>query len=127
MKNAGLVLVALIAALHFYIAWFEMFAWTSRGPSVFDTFPPELFEQTIQMAANQGIYNAFLAVGLVWSLFIKEEKWQFNVAVCFLTFVAIAGVVAAKTVALKSGLPQFIPATIALALLAMSKQKSVTT
>ncbi len=127
MKKAGLVLVALIAALHFYIAWFEMFAWTSRGPSVFDTFPPELFEQTIQMAANQGIYNAFLAVGLVWSLFIKEEKWQFNVAVCFLTFVAIAGVVAAKTVALKSGLPQFIPATIALALLAMSKQKSVTT
>lgn len=124
MKNAGLTLVALIAALHFYIAWFEMFAWTSRGPNVFDTFPPELFEQTIQMAANQGIYNAFLAVGLVWSLFIREEKWQFNIAACFLIFVAIAGVVAAMTVALKSGLPQFVPASIALTLLILSRRKS---
>jgi putative membrane protein len=124
MKNAGLVLVALIAALHFYIAWFEMFVWTSRGPNVFDTFPPELFEQTIQMAANQGIYNAFLAVGLVWSLFIREEKWQFNVAACFLIFVAVAGVMAAMTVALKSGLPQFVPACIALTLLILSRKKS---
>ncbi len=122
MRKTGLVLVGLIAALHFYIAWFEMFAWTSRGPNVFNTFPPELFKQTIQMAANQGIYNAFLAVGLVWSLFIKEEKWQFNVAACFLSFVAIAGVVAAITVAVKSGLPQFVPAVIALTLLVVSKR-----
>jgi putative membrane protein len=124
MRKSGLVLVALIAALHLYIAWFEMFAWTSRGPKVFSTFPPELFEQTVQMAANQGIYNAFLAVGLIWSLFIKEEKWQFNVAACFLTFVAIAGVVAAITVATKSGIPQFVPAIIALALLVASKTRS---
>jgi len=125
MRTAGLVLVALIAALHFYIAWFEIFAWTSRGPGVFDTLPPELFEQTVQMAANQGIYNAFLAVGLVWSLFIKEKRWQFNVAVCFLSFVAIAGVVAAITIAFKSGLPQFVPAAVALILLALSRKKSV--
>jgi len=124
MKIVGLVLVALIAALHFYIAWFEMFAWTSRGPKVFDTFPPELFEQTIQLAANQGIYNAFLAAGLVWSLLIKDEKWQFNVAVCFLIFVAIAGVVAAITVAFKSGIPQFVPAIVALTLLVVSKGKT---
>ncbi len=124
MKTVGLVLVALIAVLQFYIAWFEMFAWTSRGPKIFDTFPPELFEQTIQLAANQGIYNAFLAVGLVWSLFIKEEKWQFNIAVCFLVFVAVAGVVAAMTVALKSGLPQFIPASIALVLLIYSRKRN---
>lgn len=124
MKKAALVLVALIAALHFYIAWFEMFAWTTRGPEVFDTFPPELFEQTIQLAANQGIYNAFLAVGLVWSLLIKDDEWQFNVAVCFLIFVAVAGVVAAFTVALKSGLPQFVPASLALALLVFSRQRT---
>jgi len=123
MKKVGLVLVALIAALHAYIAWFEMFAWTSRGPKVFDMFPPELFEQTIQLAANQGIYNAFLAVGLVWALFIKDEKWQFKIAVCFLSFVAVAGVVAGVTVALKSGLPQFVPASIALVLLLLSRRK----
>jgi len=123
MKKAALIIVALLAALHIYIAWFEMFAWTSRGPKVFDTFPLELFEQTTQLAANQGIYNAFLAVGLVWSLLIKEEKWQFNIAVCFLTFVAVAGVVAAITIAPKSGLPQFGPSSIALVLLLFSREK----
>ena len=124
MKKIALVIVALIAALHFYIAWFEMFAWTSRGPNVFDTFPPELFEQTIQMAANQGVYNAFLAVGLVWSLLIKDEKWQFNMAACFLGFVAVAGIVAAITVAPKSGVPQLLPASIALILLILSRKKA---
>jgi putative membrane protein len=124
MKKIAPVIVALIAALHFYIAWFEMFAWTSRGPNVFDTFPPELFEQTIQMAANQGVYNAFLAVGLVWSLLIKDEKWQFNIAACFLGFVAVAGIVAAITVAPKSGVPQLLPASIALILLILSRKKA---
>lgn len=123
MKKMALVLIALLAALHFYIAWFEMFAWTSRGPSVFDTFPPDLFEQTVQLAANQGIYNAFVATGLVWSLLIKDEEWQFNIAVCFLMFIAVAGVVAGLTIAVKSGLPQFIPASIALALLVVSREK----
>ncbi|MEL7344113.1 MAG: DUF1304 domain-containing protein [Pseudomonadota bacterium] len=121
MRKLGLVLVALIAALHFYIAWFEMFAWTTRGPNVFDTFPPELFEQTIQLAANQGIYNAFLAAGLVWALLISDRQWQFNVAACFLIFVAIAGVVAAITIEIATGLPQFIPAIVALALLVASR------
>lgn len=124
MKKAGLVLVALIAALHFYIAWFEMFAWTSKGPKVFNTLPPELFAQTTQLAANQGIYNAFLAAGLAWSIFIKDEKWQLNIAICFLLFVAIAGIVVASTVTLKSGIPQFVPASIALILLVVSKMKS---
>lgn len=123
MRQVGLVLVALISALHFYIAWFEMFAWTSRGPKVFDTFPPELFEQTIQLAANQGIYNAFLAVGLMWSLFIKDQQWQFNIAVCFLSFVAVAGIVAATTVEISTGLPQFVPAVLAIALLVSAKRK----
>ena len=123
MKKIALILVVLIAVLHLYIAWFEIFAWTSRGPKVFDTFPAELFEQTVHMAANQVIYNAFLAVGLVWSLLIKDEKWQFNIAVCFLIFVAAAGFMAAVTVAMKAGLPQLVPASIALALLMLSKLK----
>lgn len=124
MRKPALILVALIAALHFYIAWFEIFAWTTRGPVVFDTFPADLFAQTTQLAANQGIYNAFLAVGLVWALFIKDPKWQFNIALCFLSFVAVAGVVAALTVALKSGMPQLVPASIALILLLISRSHS---
>jgi len=121
LKWAGLALVAAIAALHFYIAWFEVFAWTSRGPKVFDTFPPDLFEQTIQLAANQGVYNAFLAIGLTWSLIIKDPHWQFKIAACFLTFVAIAGVAAAATIELSTGLPQLVPAVAALALLFASR------
>lgn len=121
MKKIALVLIALIALLHFYIAWFEMFAWTSRGPQVFEAFPPDLFEKTIAMAANQGIYNAFLAVGLTWSLFIKDPKWQVNIATCFLGFVAVAGVVAAITVAVKPGMMQIVPASIALILLFLSR------
>ena len=116
MKKIALILVALIALLHFYIAWFEIFAWTTRGPKVFETFPQELFEQTIQIAANQGIYNAFLAIGLVWSLLIKDAKWQKNIATCFLAFVAIAGVGAIVTVAVKPGLIQLVPSVIALVL-----------
>ncbi|UTH43619.1 DUF1304 domain-containing protein [Loktanella salsilacus] len=124
MKKAALILIALIALLHAYIAWFEIFAWTSRGSVVFDTFPPELFAQTVQMAANQGIYNAFLAAGLIWSLLIKDPKWQFNVAACFLIFVGAAGIMAAVTVALKSGLFQLVPAAIALTLLVLSRRKA---
>lgn len=124
MRKIAFALVALIAALHLYIAWFEMFAWTTTGPRVFSTFPPEMFEQTVQMAANQGIYNAFLAVGLIWALLIKDPKWQHNIATCFLGFVAVAGIVAAMTVAVRSGLPQFVPAAIALILLQLSKRSA---
>ncbi|MEP1443125.1 MAG: DUF1304 domain-containing protein [Hyphomicrobiales bacterium] len=124
MKKISLILVALIALLHFYIAWFEMFAWTSRGPKVFEAFPPELFEQTVQMAANQGLYNAFLAIGLVWALLIKDAKWQKNIATCFLAFVAIAGIGAIVTVAVKPGLIQLVPSAIALALLHLSKKSN---
>lgn len=124
MKKVALVLIALIALLHFYIAWFEMFAWTSRGPNVFETLPADLFEQTVQLAANQGIYNAFLAVGLVWSLLIRDATWQSNVAICFLGFVVVAGGVAAATIAVKPGLIQIVPASVALVLLALSRSST---
>ena len=101
-----------------------MFAWTSRGPKVFETFPQELFEQTVQMAANQGLYNAFLAIGLVWSLLIKDAKWQKNVATCFLAFVAIAGIGAIVTVAVKPGLIQLVPSVIALGLLHLGQKSN---
>ncbi|MEP4196206.1 MAG: DUF1304 domain-containing protein [Aliishimia sp.] len=121
MRIAALVLIAVISLLHFYIAWFEMFAWESRGPKVFASFPPELFAQTVQMAANQGIYNAFLAAGLAWALLIKDASWQVKVATCFLIFVAVAGGVGAVTVTAKTLVIQTIPALIALALLRYSR------
>ena len=52
-----------------------MFAWTTRGKKTFKNFPEHLFEPTKALAANQGLYNGFLAAGLVWSLIIKNDMW----------------------------------------------------
>lgn len=106
--------IALTAALHLYIAWFEIFAWTTRGPSVFTTLAPELFPQTTKLAANQGLYNGFLAVGLIWSLVIPDTQWRRRVATCFLLFVLAAGIFAAITVDLRPGLFQIIPSALGL-------------
>lgn len=117
MLKITTILIAAIAALHAYIAWFEIFAWEARGPKVFASFPPELFSQTTDMAANQGLYNGFLAAGLVWALFIRDAKWKVNVATCFLLFVAVAGVFGAYTVSASILYVQTVPATITLGLL----------
>lgn len=124
MRLAAFVLVALIGVLHTYIAWFEIFAWESRGPKVFTTFEAELFPKTVQLAANQGIYNAFLAAGLFWSLVIKDRQWQRNIAACFLIFVFVAGVFGASTVTMRTFFIQSVPALIALLLLYVSKSAS---
>ena len=107
-------LIALIVALHLYIAWFEMFAWTTVGADVFSTFDPELFPDTVELAANQGVYNLFLAAGLIWSLVISDPQWRFRIAMCFLGFVAVAGIAAAVTIEVSSGLPQLVPAVLAM-------------
>lgn len=117
-------LIALIAALHLYIAWFEIFAWETVGADVFSTFDPDLFEDTVELAANQGVYNLFLAVGLIWSLFISDPQWRFRVAMVFLGFVAVAGIAAAATIELSSGLPQLVPSVLALGATAASANKS---
>lgn len=111
------VLMGLIAALHLYIAYFEMFAWETTGPRVFSTFPPELFAQTTVLAANQGIYNGFLAVGLIWALSIADREWQRKIGTCFLLFIMVAGVVGAITISLRIMIIQTVPALIAALLL----------
>lgn len=113
-------IVGLIALLHLYIAWFEMFAWTSRGPIIFSNFPQELFEQTTSMAANQGLYNAFLAAGLIWSLFIKDSVWRRKIALCFLLMVCVAGIFGAITVSPRIFFVQAIPALIGIILVGLT-------
>lgn len=123
MNKIAAVLIGAIAALHFLIAYIEMFAWNSLGPKMFKSFPADLFEPTTAMAANQGLYNVFLAAGLVWALFIKDAKWGVNVATCFLLFVAVAGVYGAMTVSTTILFVQTVPSAIALALLHIGKAK----
>jgi putative membrane protein len=117
MNIAANILIGLIAFIHLYILWFEMFAWTTRGPKVFRQFPKDLFEPTKAMAANQGLYNGFLAAGLIWSLLIQDVLWHQNVALFFLGCVAVAGIYGALTADKKILYVQTLPALIAIALL----------
>ena len=114
MSIIASVIVAAIALLHLYIMWFEMFKWTSRGPKIFKQFPADLFEPTKTMAANQGLYNGFLAAGLIWSLFIADPVWQVKVACCFLLFVLVAGIYGAATAARNILFVQAVPAAAGL-------------
>ncbi len=111
------VLIGLIAGLHLYILWLEMFAWTTRGPRVFRSFPAPLFGQTKALAANQGLYNGFLAAGLIWSLLIGDPHWQANVALFFLGCVAVAGIYGTFTADRKILYVQALPALVTIGVL----------
>ena len=106
------IIVIVVALLHFYFLWLEMFAWTSRGPKVFKKFPKELFEPTKSMAANQGLYNGFLVAGLVWSLLIEDPNWSRNIALFFLGCVVVAGIYGALSVSKKIFYIQGLPALL---------------
>lgn len=108
------VLTALVAVIHLYIVWLEMFAWTTRGRKVFKNFPSHLFEPTKALAANQGLYNGFLAAGLIWSFFITDFAWQMNVRYFFLGCVAVAGIYGAATADKKILFVQTAPALAAI-------------
>ncbi|WP_418497638.1 DUF1304 domain-containing protein [Flagellimonas sp.] len=111
------IIIAVVALLHFYFLWLEMFAWTTKAKKVFRKFPEDLFEPTKTLAANQGLYNGFLATGLVWSLIIQDPNWQVYVALFFLGCVAVAGIYGALTVSKKIFTVQALPALLGIALL----------
>ena len=111
------ILIGLVAFLHLYFMYFEMFAWTTRGRKIFKQFPSELFEPTKTLAANQGLYNGFLAAGLIWTFFITDPEWNFNISMFFLGCVLIAGIFGALTASKKIFFVQGLPALIAILLL----------
>lgn len=119
MATVTMILVGIIALLHCYILWLEMFAWTTRAPKVFTQIPKELFGPTKVLAGNQGLYNGFLAAGLIWSLFIRQPEWAEKVAIFFLACVAIAGIYGAATASRRIFFVQALPALLTLALIAL--------
>ena len=119
------VLIGLVAVIHSYILVFEMFLWEVRGPKVFTSLDPSLFEPTKVLAANQGLYNGFLAAGLFWALFfIRDVTWKRNVAFFFLGCVAVAGVYGAMTASMNIIFVQTVPAALAILSLLFLKGKS---
>lgn len=114
------ILIGIIALMHLYFLWLEMFVWTTKAKKVFRNFPKELFEPTKAMAANQGLYNGFLAAGLLWTFYIEDPIWKINVALFFLGCVSLAGIYGAFTVSKKIFFVQGLPALITLILLYVS-------
>jgi putative membrane protein len=94
-----------------------MFAWETAGKKIFkNTMAPELFKPTKGLAANQGLYNGFLAAGLIWTLFISDPIWKTNISIFFLSCVVLAGIYGAFSSDRKIFFVQALPAIVALAL-----------
>ncbi|MEO6286763.1 MAG: DUF1304 domain-containing protein [Dyadobacter sp.] len=118
MEILGKILVALVAIEHLYIMYIEMFAWETKGKETFKgSLAPELFTPTKVLAANQGLYNGFLAAGLIWTFFIEDHHWAFHVAIFFLTCIITAGLYGAATASRKIFFVQALPAIVALVVL----------
>jgi putative membrane protein len=115
------ILIGFIALLHLYILWFEMFAWETKGRAIFKSFPKDLFKPTKAMAANQGLYNGFLAAGLIWTFFITDSEWQDNIALFFLGCIAVAGIFGSMTADRKILFVQTVPAALAILLLLLRR------
>ena len=114
------ILVGIVAALHLGFLVLEMFLWnTPRGRATFGT-TPELAAESATLAANQGLYNGFLAAGLVWGL-IAADPVGFQAKVFFLVCVIIAGLYGARTVSSRILLIQAGPAVLALAAVLLSR------
>jgi len=110
-------LVALVALLHVYFLVLEMFLWTR--PLGLRTFRNSLEKATDSavLAANQGLYNGFLAAGLVWGLVQGTPAFALEIKTFFLLCVIVAGVYGAATVSRRILYVQAAPAAIALILL----------
>ena len=114
MAIASQVLTGLVAALHVYFLVLEMFLWaTPTGQRVFGRTAEEQ-ESTKILAANQGLYNGFLAAGLVWSL-IGSDAIALPIRMFFLGCVVVAGIYGGMTATRKILFVQALPAAVALA------------
>lgn len=115
MSIAANVVIGLIALLHVWFLILEMFLWTRpSGRRAFGT-TAEFAEQSKALAANQGLYNGFLATGLVWGLCLGDAG--FHVKVFFLACVLVAGIFGGLTASRKILWIQALPALIALVLI----------
>ena len=123
MQTLSTILVALVALEHLYILYMEMFAWETLGKKTFKgSLPNELFKPTKKLAANQGLYNGFLAVGLLWSFFIENAELQKNIQFFFLGCVIVAGIYGALSASRKIFFVQALPAILALVFVFISSK-----
>jgi putative membrane protein len=119
MSTAANIVVLVVALLHVYILVLEMFWWDKpRGLKAFGT-TPEFARDSKVLAANQGLYNGFLAAGLFWGVAMGDAG--FSIKVFFLACVLIAGIYGAATANKRILFVQALPAAVGLVLLALSR------
>lgn len=119
MLNFTEGIVAIVILEHLYILYVEMFAWKTAGRRVFKgTLPDELFPPTQGIAANLGLYNGFLAAGLIWSYFAETDEWATQLRIFFLGCIIVAALFGAvrssPMILFKQGLPALIAMTAVL-------------
>ena len=110
------VLVFVVAVLHFGFLYLEMFLWTRpRGLKAFGNTPEQAKTMKV-LAANLGLYNGFLGAGLLWSLLVTSEIFEFDIKMFFLGCVILAALFGAVTVSRRILFIQGLPAITALAI-----------
>ena len=120
MSLVSSALIGFVALLHVYFLILEMFLWTRlRGLRVFRQSLQQAKNSAV-LAANQGLYNGFLAAGLVWGLINSVPEFSFQIKVFFLSCVVIAGIYGAYSVNRRILFIQATPAAVALGLLLSS-------
>ena len=118
MATASQVLTGIVAFMHVYFLVLEMFLWaTPFGAKTFKRPLAEMEQQRV-LAANQGLYNGFLAAGLVWSYFAGSG---YDIRVFFLSCVVIAGIYGGLTASRSILFVQALPATAALAVTILAR------
>src|SRR5690606_12876300 len=112
METLQTILILLVAAEHFYFLILEMFLWTTpKGIKTFGLKSKAFAEETKILAANQGLYNGFLATGLIYSWLVNNNHF----IIFFLICVIIAGIYGAySTKKLKLCYVQTVPALLAI-------------
>lgn len=114
LHTVTVVLAALVALEHLYFLYLEMFRWTA--PATLEAFgtTPAFAEESKTLAANQGLYNGFLAAGLIWSI-VAGPPLQRPLEIFFASCVVVAGIYGGLTVTRRIMLIQALPAALLLA------------
>ena len=121
MKLLAIILTAFVAITHIGILILEMFFWNHPiGQKIF-LMTPEVAEHSALLAKNQGLYNGFLAAGLIWGLLKNRTEFK----IFFLSCVVIAGIFGGITVKASIMFTQGFPALIALVLVIMYSRKTM--
>lgn len=119
MAIAAAIMLGILALLHVYFLVLEMFLWTTPRVGRVFGLTPQFAAESKTLAANQGLYNGFLAAGMAWGLWLGESGAA--IRVFFIVCALIAGLYGGATASRKIVFVQAIPAAIALALELLSR------